>query len=62
MITLRLATPGQLIDPRGIQKLKGISRNGHYVVIGARITQHELQASEVIAVSLPILDTGRAAC
>lgn len=54
--------PGQLIDPRGIQKLKGISRNGHCVVIGAMTTQHELQASELIAVSLPILDAGRETC
>jgi CO/xanthine dehydrogenase FAD-binding subunit len=56
---LRLATLVHLIGPHGILELKGISR---CVVIGAMVTQHELQASEVIAVSLPILDVGREAC
>jgi hypothetical protein len=52
----------QPIDLRSIQKLKGVRRNGHYVVVVAMITQHELQASEVIAVSLRTLDAGRQAC
>jgi carbon-monoxide dehydrogenase medium subunit len=56
---LKLATPGHLIGLCRIQELKGISR---CVVIGAMVTQHKLQASEVIAVSLPILDAGREAC
>jgi carbon-monoxide dehydrogenase medium subunit len=55
---LRLATLVHLIGPHGLLELKGISR----CVIGAMVTQHELQASEVIAVSLPILDVGREAC
>lgn len=56
---LRLATLVHLIGPHGIQELRGISR---CVVISAMVTHHELQASEVIAVSLPILDVGRGAC
>jgi CO/xanthine dehydrogenase FAD-binding subunit len=58
---LRLATLGHVIGLRGIQELKDISRDGP-CVIGAMVTQHELQASEVIAVPLPILDAGREAC
>jgi carbon-monoxide dehydrogenase medium subunit len=55
MMKLRLATPEHLIDLYGIGGLKGISRDGDRVVIGAMTTQHELLASDVIASSLPIL-------
>ena len=60
--TMKLATLGHLIGQHGVRELKGSSRDGHCVVIGAMVTQHELQTSEVIAVSLPILDAGREAC
>jgi carbon-monoxide dehydrogenase medium subunit len=55
MMKLRLATPEHLIDLHGIAELKGISRDGNRIVIGAMTTQHDLLASEVIAKSAPIL-------
>jgi carbon-monoxide dehydrogenase medium subunit len=55
MMKLRLATPAHLIDLHGIAALKGISRSGNTLVIGAMTTQHELLASEDIAKAMPIL-------
>src|SRR4051812_5283307 len=55
MMKLRLATPAHLVDLHGIAALKGISRNGNNLVIGAMTTHHELLASDEIAKSLPIL-------
>ena len=55
MMKLRLATPAHLVDLHGIAGLKGISRDGNRVVIGAMTTQHELLASDEIAKALPIL-------
>ncbi|MCS3926649.1 carbon-monoxide dehydrogenase medium subunit [Bradyrhizobium elkanii] len=55
MMKLRLATPAHLIDLHGIAALKGISRNGNNLVIGAMTTQHELLASDDVAKSMPIL-------
>lgn len=55
MMKLRLATPEHLVDLHGVASLKGISRNGNTVVIGAMTTQHELLSSEEIGKSLPIL-------
>jgi carbon-monoxide dehydrogenase medium subunit len=55
MMKLRLATPAHLVDLHGIAGLKGISRSGNSIVIGAMTTQHELLASDEIAKALPIL-------
>lgn len=55
MMKLRLATPAHLIDLHGIAALKGISRSGDTLVIGAMITQHELLASDEVAKAMPIL-------
>jgi len=55
MMRLRLATPAHLVDLHGVASLKGISRDGNKITIGAMTTQHELLASEEIAGSLPIL-------
>ncbi len=55
MMKLRLATPEHLIDLHGVEGLKGITREGDNIVIGAMTTQHELLAADVIASSLPIL-------
>jgi len=55
MMKLRLATPAHLIDLHGIATLKGISRSGNSLVIGAMTTQHELLASDEVAKSMPIL-------
>src|ERR1700742_3257030 len=55
MMKLRLATPAHLIDLHGVAGLKGITRDGNTVTIGAMTTQHDLLASEEIANALPIL-------
>ncbi len=55
MMKLRFATPDHLVDLHGIDDLKGISRDGANIVIGAMTTQHELLASDTIASFLPIL-------
>ncbi|MBR0719552.1 xanthine dehydrogenase family protein subunit M [Bradyrhizobium liaoningense] len=55
MMKLRLASPAHLVDLHGIAGLKGISRNGNNLVIGAMTTQHDLLASEEVAKSIPIL-------
>src|SRR6195952_2650307 len=55
MMKLRLATPEHLVDLHGIGDLKGVSRSGNTIAIGAMTTQHELLASDEIAKSLPIL-------
>jgi carbon-monoxide dehydrogenase medium subunit len=55
MMKLRLATPAHLVDLHGIAGLKGITRSGDTVQIGAMTTQHELLASDDIAKALPIL-------
>ncbi len=55
MMKLRLATPAHLVDLHGIAALKGISRNGNNLVIGAMTTQHELLASDEVAKAMPIL-------
>lgn len=55
MMKLRLATPEHLVDLHAISTLRGISRNGDRIVIGAMTTQHELLQSDLIQSSLPIL-------
>lgn len=55
MMKLRMATPEHLVDLHAIPTLKGISRAGGAIVIGAMTTQHELIASQEISASLPIL-------
>src|SRR3954469_12359714 len=55
MMKLRLATPAPLVALPGLAALKGISRNGNNLVIGAMTTQHELLASDEVAKAMPIL-------
>src|ERR1700744_6391499 len=55
MMELRLAPPALRVDMHAVAGLKGTSRDGDKVVIGAMTTQHELLASEEIGKSLPIL-------
>ena len=55
MMKLRLAAPEHLVDLHGVASLRGISRNGNSIVIGAMTTQHELLGSDEIGKSLPIL-------
>jgi carbon-monoxide dehydrogenase medium subunit len=55
MMKLRLATPGHLIDLKGIAGLSGVREEAGKIVIGAMTTQHKLLASRQIQSSLPIL-------
>jgi aerobic carbon-monoxide dehydrogenase medium subunit len=55
LMKLRLATPEHLVDLNGIGALKGIREENGNIVIGAMTTQHELLASDTIAMLLPIL-------
>jgi carbon-monoxide dehydrogenase medium subunit len=55
MMKLRLASPAHLVDLHGIAGLKGITRDGNKIVIGAMTTQHDLLASAEIGSALPIL-------
>jgi aerobic carbon-monoxide dehydrogenase medium subunit len=55
MMKLRLAAPTHLVDLAGIAELKGVRLDGGDIVIGAMTTQHELIASEVLAVHAPVV-------
>ena len=55
MMKLRLATPEHLVDLAGIAELKGIRADGGDIVIGAMTTQHDLIASELLSVKIPLL-------
>ena len=45
---LRLAEPGTLVDISGIDDLKGISRDGDTIRIGALTTHAEVESSDVV--------------
>ena len=45
---LRLAEPGALVDISGIDDLKGISRDGDTIRIGALTTHAEVESSDVV--------------
>src|SRR5262245_26417998 len=55
MMKMRLASPEHLVDLHGIGTLKGASREGDRLVIGAMMTQHELLQSDLALSALPIL-------
>ena len=55
MMKLRLAAPEHLIDLQDIAELKGITREGGEIVIGAMTTQHELIASDELAGAVPLI-------
>ena len=55
MMKLRMAAPEHLIDLQDIAEMKGISREGDRVVIGAMTTQAELIGDAGLAEALPIL-------
>jgi carbon-monoxide dehydrogenase medium subunit len=55
MMKLRMAAPAHLVDLRGLPGLSGISEAGGTIVIGAMVTQAQLQASDVLTAKLPIL-------
>ena len=45
---LRLAEPGALVDISGIDELKGITRDGDTIRIGALTTHAEVESSDVV--------------
>ncbi len=55
MMKLRMAAPEHLVDLRGLPGLTGIGETGGTIVIGAMVTQAQLQASDVLTTGLPIL-------
>jgi aerobic carbon-monoxide dehydrogenase medium subunit len=55
MMKLRMAAPGHLVDLRGLPELTRIGEAGGMIVIGAMVTQAQLQASDVLGIKLPIL-------
>ena len=55
MMKLRLANPDHLVDLHGIGTLRGISRDGDRLIIGAMTTQHELLHSDLVLSAVPIL-------
>jgi carbon-monoxide dehydrogenase medium subunit len=55
MMKLRVATPGHLIDLRGVAELRGIERAGDAFSIGAMTTQAELIAHTGLAAAIPLL-------
>ena len=52
---LRLAEPAVIIDIGGIGSLRGISVSGGKLVIGALMTHHELESSELVQQQVPLL-------
>jgi carbon-monoxide dehydrogenase medium subunit len=55
MMKLRLATPQHIIDIAGIAELKGIQKTDNTLLVGATITQHELQQNKLATEAVPIL-------
>lgn len=55
MMKLRLARPEHVVDLQDIAALRGISREGDTLVIGALTTQKEVIDSELLADACPIL-------
>ena len=55
LMKLRLAQPKHLIDLRRVEELRGIRASGGEVVIGAMTTYHEIEESDLLQASLPIL-------
>jgi carbon-monoxide dehydrogenase medium subunit len=55
LLKLRLASPAVLVDISGIGDLKGIKSSGGKVTIGALTTHNDIEHSEELKSSLPIL-------
>lgn len=55
LLAMRLATPSILVDLQHIAGLNRIENNGDRVRIGARVTHHVVEHSQLIAERLPIL-------
>jgi carbon-monoxide dehydrogenase medium subunit len=55
LMKLRLASPGVLVDITRLQELKGISRDGDILRIGAATTHAEISASALVREAAPAL-------
>jgi CO/xanthine dehydrogenase FAD-binding subunit len=55
LMNFRLARPGRLIDINGVAELSGIKRDGGSLVIGAMTRHAQVERSNVIAESWPLL-------
>ncbi|HUJ73226.1 MAG TPA: xanthine dehydrogenase family protein subunit M, partial [bacterium] len=55
LMKFRLARPAHLIDLRKVADLKGIKEQGGKVVVGARTTHAELEASSLLQSKCPLL-------
>jgi len=55
LMNFRLARPGRLIDINGVNELSGIRRDGGTLVVGAMTRHSEVERSNVIAESWPLL-------
>ncbi|HEY0218263.1 MAG TPA: xanthine dehydrogenase family protein subunit M [Afipia sp.] len=55
MMKLRMATPEHLVDLGALAALKDIKEDGKDIVIGAMVTQTQLQASSLLSSKVPLL-------
>ena len=55
LMNFRLARPGRLIDINGVGELSGIKRDGGTLLIGAMTRDAQVERSDVIAESWPLL-------
>jgi carbon-monoxide dehydrogenase medium subunit len=58
MMKLRFAAPGHLIDLARVGELRGITRAGNEIHIGAMTTENELIRSKLLAETVPLLVEG----
>ena len=54
-LNMRLSEPALLIDMQRLAELKGVSRNGDFLRIGAMVTHSEVEASALVAQHAPLL-------
>ncbi|MFK5979641.1 MAG: xanthine dehydrogenase family protein subunit M [Rhizobiaceae bacterium] len=55
MMKLRMADIPHLVDLQDIEALKGVTKEGNTIRIGAMVTQHELIVNEELASTAPII-------
>jgi carbon-monoxide dehydrogenase medium subunit len=55
MMNLRVASPSLLIDIRKIEELRGITRNGDMLRIGALTRHEEIASSDLVTTCAPLL-------
>ncbi len=55
LMKLRLAAPEQLVDLRRVPGLDGIRRRDSAIAIGAMVTHHQIESSELLREQCPLL-------